>query len=73
MSVTPYDPAVIGRNIRALRCDRGCTQKELAHMTQYSTSTISALECGKRDMSVNMLFALCRALCCRPADLLEGQ
>ena len=70
MSVSPYDQKKIGQNIRAFRRSKGYTQQELARLVQCSVGTVSALECGKRDMSVNTLFALCRALQCRPADLL---
>ena len=73
MSTVPCNPEMTGTCLRNLRCTRRWTQAELARRSGLSVSTVSALERGMRDMSVETLFALCRALCCTPAALLGGQ
>lgn len=73
MSRTPYDEKLTGNNLRKLRKTKGWTQAELAAKVKRSVSTISALERGEHDMSVETFFALCRALKCLPAELLGNQ
>lgn len=73
MSAAPYDFKITGDNLRKLRHARGWTQRDLAEKAKRSVSTIAALECGEHDMSVDTLFALCRALGCRPPELLGNQ
>ena len=73
MSKTPYDEKLTGNNLRKLRKTKGWTQAELAAKVKRSVSTISALERGEHDMSVETFFALCRALECLPSELLGNQ
>lgn len=44
----------IGKRIRNLRRERNITQEELAHICDYSTSQISAVETGERAPSLDL-------------------
>ena len=62
----------LGLNIRRhRRYIRRMTQVQLAEQIGCSSQLISALERGKRELSVEMLLRLCDALACTPADLLK--
>ena len=62
----------LGLNIRRhRRYIRRMTQEQLAEQIGCSSQMISALEHGKRELTVDMLLRLCRALNCSPADLLK--
>ena len=54
----------LGLNIRMRRHVMKLTQAELAQKLGCTNGTISDWERGKRDISVNMLFNLSRALEC---------
>jgi len=62
----------LGLNIRRWRHGRRLTQAALAAQVGCGVGTISAIERGRRDVSVEMLFALCRALGCPVKELLLG-
>ena len=73
MSEELYSFEITGCSLRTLRLSRGWTQAELAAQSSCSVSTISMIERGLHDMSVETFLALCRALDCSPTDLLGGQ
>ena len=73
MSAKSYDFKEVGRCMRVLRQSHGWTQAELAAKANRSISTISALERGERDMSINTFLVLCRTLECLPSALLGNQ
>lgn len=52
----------IGTRLRALRNSRGWTLEDLAARAQMSTSTLSRLESGKRQASLELLVPLTRQL-----------
>lgn len=62
----------LGLNIRRWRHGARLTQAELAAKVGCTSRTISAIERGKREISVDMLFSLCRTLGCPVAELLLG-
>lgn len=62
----------IGRRLRAARHDRGWTLDELAGRSGMSASTLSRLESGKRQASLELILPLTRALGIRIDDLLPG-
>ena len=62
----------LGLNIRRWRHGRRMTQVELAEKLGCRAATISAMERGKRNISVDWLFAYSRALDCKMDDLLVG-
>ncbi len=64
-----YDD-MIARNIRALRCQRGMSQQELAERSKVSNSYICQCESGKKTPSVKLLDKLAKALDCRLSELI---
>jgi transcriptional regulator with XRE-family HTH domain len=60
----------VGPRLRALRHARGWTLEELAEKAQLSPSTLSRLESGKRQASLELLIPLTRHLGVRIDDLL---
>ncbi|MFT3660239.1 MAG: XRE family transcriptional regulator [Gordonia sp. (in: high G+C Gram-positive bacteria)] len=61
----------IGARLRALRNDRGWTLDELASRADMSPSTLSRLESGKRQASLELLLPLTRQLCVSLDDLVS--
>jgi transcriptional regulator with XRE-family HTH domain len=64
--------ATIGRNIRALRNERGLTLQALAEQTRLSPSMLSLLERGKTGPSIGTLVVIASALGAQMSDLLDG-
>ena len=62
---------LMGRNVRAIRRERGLTQEELAHRAEMERSYVSDLERGTRNPSVRALARLADALGVEPAALLR--
>jgi transcriptional regulator with XRE-family HTH domain len=60
----------VGARLRALRHDRDWTLEDLASRAGMSTSTLSRLESGKRQASLELLVPLTRQLGVRIDDLL---
>ena len=67
-----YNRLRLGLNVRRMRHGMRRTQAQLASVLKGSSKTVSDIERGKRDISVNMLFDLCRALNCPVQELLLG-
>jgi transcriptional regulator with XRE-family HTH domain len=69
---------VNGDRLRAIREDRELTTTQLAALLSTELgrrvyqSTITKLEKGRRQPSAKMFGAICRALRCSKAELLEG-
>ena len=61
----------LGPRLRAARKDRGWTLDDLAERAGMSASTLSRLESGKRQASLELLIPLTRQLGIRVDDLLE--
>lgn len=72
MNEQVYDRLRLGLNIQRWRHGRRMTQAELAEKAGCTQRTVSALERGEQNISVNMLFTLCRALECPVQELLLG-
>lgn len=53
---------VVGDNIRALREDRDIAQDELAHQSDIHPTYLSGVETGKRNITLNVLERIARAL-----------
>lgn len=69
----PDATAQVGPRLRAMRLARGWTLEELASRAQMSPSTLSRLEAGKRQGSLELLVPLTRQLGVRIDDLLPGE
>lgn len=52
----------LGHNLRALRAERGISLSELARLAGVSKSSLSEIEAGKRNPTVETLYALCGPL-----------
>lgn len=63
----------VGPRLRAARRARGWTLDELAEQAGMSTSTLSRLEAGKRQASLELLLPLTRRLGIRLDDLLPEE
>jgi quercetin dioxygenase-like cupin family protein/DNA-binding XRE family transcriptional regulator len=63
----------LGPRLRDIRRDRGWTLDDLATRAGMSASTLSRLESGKRQASLELLLPLTRLLGIRIDDLLPGE
>jgi len=63
----------VGPRLRAARQQRGLTLEETARLASMSTSTLSRLESGKRQASLELLVPLTRQLGIRIDDLLKPE
>ncbi len=72
MSETGHYLLRLGLNIRMRRHILDLTQRELAAKIGCSARTLSLMERGQRDISVETLMRLCRALSCSTKDLFMG-
>lgn len=52
----------IGENLRGIRAGRGISLSELARLAGVSKSSLSELEAGKRNPTIETLYALCAPL-----------
>ncbi|WP_069384155.1 helix-turn-helix domain-containing protein [Halomonas caseinilytica] len=59
------------KNIRRLRQEAGLSQEELANRAGLHRTYISSIECGQRNVSLDNIFALARALDVPASLLLE--
>ena len=67
------DLQLIGPRLRAIRHARGWTLEDLARRAQLSVSTLSRLESGKRQASLELLVPLTRQLGIRLDDLVHPE
>ena len=63
--------ALVGRNVRGIRLEKGLTQEQFAEITGFSQQYISGLEQGHRNPTVVTLFELAQGLGVSPAELLH--
>ncbi len=64
-------PAVLfGRNVRKLRRAVGLSQEALADRARLHRTYVSSVERGKRNVSLENIYAIAAALACDPRDLL---
>jgi transcriptional regulator with XRE-family HTH domain len=54
--------SVVGENIRVLRDERRIAQDELAHRSEIHPTYLSGVETGKRNITLNVLERIARAL-----------
>lgn len=60
---------ILGRNIRALRNERGWSQEELGFRAKIHRTYIGAIERGEQNVSVDNIARLSKALGVRAASL----
>jgi transcriptional regulator with XRE-family HTH domain len=63
---------VFGERIRALRQDRGLSQERLAELAGVHRTYLSSLERGERNVSLDNIYAIAKALGVSPAELFES-
>lgn len=61
-----------GANVRARRENLGLSQAELADLATLDRTYIGSVERGERNVSLNNIVKIAKALNCLPADLLKG-
>jgi transcriptional regulator with XRE-family HTH domain len=60
----------IGRRLRTIRLERGLSQTELADKLGVTQPNISAVEIGRRGITIQQLVKLCRVLHVSPDEIL---
>jgi transcriptional regulator with XRE-family HTH domain len=55
-------PAIVGRNVRRLRQQKGLTQEELAFESKIDLTYMGGIECGKRNPSLMVMARIAQAL-----------
>ncbi|MBI9000667.1 helix-turn-helix domain-containing protein [Corynebacterium sp. CCM 9185] len=69
----PREPLLreaLGSALRAFRADRGITLRELAEASRVSPGYLSELERGRKEVSSELLAAVCHALGATVSDVL---
>lgn len=66
------DLKIFGTNIRRIREALGISQEELAHRAGLHRTYIGGIERGERNLGLNNLIKLARALKTEPSELLKG-
>ena len=54
--------ALVGRNVKRVRQERGLTQEQLAELSGFSQQYISGLERGRRNPTIVSIYELATAL-----------
>jgi transcriptional regulator with XRE-family HTH domain len=62
----------VGKEIAAYRAHRGMSQVAVADDVGFSESTMVRLEKGERDITVEYLVAICKALRVAPSELIRS-
>jgi transcriptional regulator with XRE-family HTH domain len=62
----------LGENLREFRLKAGLSQEELADIATLHRTYIGSVERGERNISLENIVQLARALKISPADLLKG-
>jgi transcriptional regulator with XRE-family HTH domain len=62
----------VGQRIRTLRLDRGLPQVELARLLSVHQTNVSAIERGRRALTIHQLLKLARALKISTDQILTG-
>lgn len=62
---------IFGHNVRRIRTEAGLSQEELGYRAKLHRTYISSVERGERNVSIENIFAIARALKVRAGDLLN--
>jgi transcriptional regulator with XRE-family HTH domain len=67
------DPrSLFGRQVRALRLERGLSQEKLAELADLHRNYVGGVERGERNIALLNIVALARALKVKPTKLVEN-
>jgi transcriptional regulator with XRE-family HTH domain len=68
----PRNPKeIFAKNLRRIRNETGLSQEELASRAGLHRTYISSIERGQRNISIENIFAIAKALKVAPADLVK--
>lgn len=67
----PSPKQILAANVRRIRNDTGLSQEELADRAGMHRTYISSIERSERNVSLENIFALARALGIAPAELIS--
>ena len=68
-----FDPKVMfGNRVRQLRKNRGWSQEEFAHRVGLDRSYMGGVERGERNVSLENICLIAKALEVAPAELFQG-
>jgi transcriptional regulator with XRE-family HTH domain len=68
----PTDPrSLFGKQVRALRLERGLSQEKLAELAELHRNYVGGVERGERNIALLNIVAIARALKIKPTKLLE--
>jgi len=62
---------IFGQNLRRLRTEAGLSQEELAFRAKLHRTYLSSVERAERNVSLENIFAIARALKVSPCELLK--
>jgi transcriptional regulator with XRE-family HTH domain len=62
---------ILAKNLRRIRNEAGLSQEELAYRAGLHRTYISSIERGQRNVSLENIFAIAKALKVEPADLVK--
>ncbi|HCD05063.1 MAG: transcriptional regulator [Alcaligenaceae bacterium] len=71
-AASPNSKKLFGEQLRAARLAIGISQEELAHRAGLDRTYISSCERGKRNISLETIVRLAKALNLPPSQLLSG-
>lgn len=60
-----------GNEVKGRRTSLGLSQEELAHLCDLHRTYIGSIERGERNVSLQNITAISKALKCNPSELLE--
>lgn len=62
----------IGKTIKKIRLEKGLSQEDLADLCSLHRTYIGSVERGERNISLNNIITISRALDVKPSTLLQG-
>jgi transcriptional regulator with XRE-family HTH domain len=64
---------LFAKNLRKLRLEKGLSQEELADLAGLHRTYIGSVERGERNISIDNIERLAKALECQVVELLKGE